>query len=187
MKHQIELFIVVATVAILAGIILPAFNQAKEKAKQADCTSHLAQIGKASFIYAMSYDDWYPTTSNKISAPKWMDGNSGDSYDLLRKVDILSDSKLLVCLSKKDITAAEPGQSFKGHVTYNWCDGLEGCNATLSPIACDGVDNHKDNTGRFVRGDGSVGIARGSDSQIWTYDRNFRDFCYEKTYTDYSF
>ena len=186
MKHQIELFIVVATVAILAGIILPAFNQAKEKAKQADCTSHLAQIGKASFIYAMSYDDWFPTTA-KISAPKWMDDCSGDSFDLFRTQDLLADSSMYICRSKKDITAAGRGESFKGHVSYNWCEGLIAETSTLSPIACDGVDNHKDNTGRFVRGDGSVGIARGSDSRIWTYDPEFRDYCYEKTYTDYSF
>ena len=186
MKQQIELFVVVVTVAILAGMLLPALNQAKEKARQADCTSHLSQIGKGSFQYAMCYDDWYPTSSNKISAPKWMDGNSGVSFDLLRKVDLITDPTIFVCPSKKEIAAAEFGSSLKGHVSYNWCDGLIGGNCTMSPIACDGVDNHQ-NSGRFLRGDGSVGYAQGSSSQIWTYDRNFRDFCYKKTYTDYSF
>ena len=187
MKHQIELFVVVVTVAVLAGMLLPALNQAKEKAKQADCTSHLSQIGKGAFQYAMSYDDWYPTSSNKISAPKWLDGKSGDSFELFRKTDLITDPTIFVCPNKKDITAAEFGRSVKGHVSYNWCDGLMGGNASLSPIACDGVDNHKDATGRFVRGDGSVGYAQGSSSRIWTYDPNFRDFCYNKTYTDYSF
>ena len=187
MKHQAELFVVVVTVVLVSAMLLPALNQAREKAIQADCTSHLSQIGKGTFQYAMSYDDWYPTSSNKISAPKWMDGNSGDSFDLFRKVELITDPAIFVCPSKKDITAAKEKQPLKGHVSYNWCDGLLGGNCVLSPVACDGVDNHRDNTGRFLRGDGSVGYARGSDSRIWTYDPNFRDFCYEKTYTDYSF
>jgi hypothetical protein len=79
------------------------------------------------------------------------------------------------------------GQSLPGHVSYNWCDGLKGSSSALSPVACDGVDNHSVYTGWFVRGEGSVSIGNGSDSKPWSYDPMFRDYCYEKTYTDYSF
>lgn len=190
MKNRNELFIAIATTALLAFTVFTVLNTRTDcgwRARQADCVSHLAQIGKAFFQYSLSYDDWYPTTSSKISAPKWLDAESGKSLDLLREDDLLCFPEDYLCPGNERIKAAERGQSVLGHVSYNWCDGLKGRNSALSPIACDGVDNHSVYTGRFVRGEGSVGIATGSDSRAWSYDPMFRDFCYEKTYTDYSF
>ena len=196
MNNRNELIIVIVTTALLAFTLFAALNTGtgcdsggnglSEKARQADCVSHLAQIGKAFFQYSLCYDDWYPTTS-KTSAPKWMDAESGRSLELLREADLLCFPESYLCPGNKRIKAAKMGQSLPGHVSYNWCDGLKGSSSALSPVACDGVDNHKDATGRFVRGEGSVGIATGSDSKAWSHDPMFRDYCYEKTYTDYCF
>jgi prepilin-type N-terminal cleavage/methylation domain-containing protein len=60
----IELLVVVAVIAILAALLLPVFAQAREKARQASCLSHLKQICTAVLMYASDYDEHYPGVPN---------------------------------------------------------------------------------------------------------------------------
>ncbi|OQA83595.1 MAG: putative major pilin subunit [Lentisphaerae bacterium ADurb.Bin242] len=57
----IELLIVIAMIAILAGMLLPALNKAKQKAKTITCAGNMRQIVLMAENYASSYDYYLPT------------------------------------------------------------------------------------------------------------------------------
>ena len=73
----IELLIVIAIIAILAAMLLPALGKAREMAKKADCINTLKQWGLGFVLYTDQYQ-YYPlhntsTTSNTVPAGeiKW--------------------------------------------------------------------------------------------------------------------
>ena len=53
----IELLVVIAIIAILAAILFPVFARAREKARQASCTSNVKQITLGFLMYVQDYDE----------------------------------------------------------------------------------------------------------------------------------
>lgn len=54
----VELLVVVAIIAILISILLPALNGAREQARQAQCLTNLRSMGQAAMLYAQENREW---------------------------------------------------------------------------------------------------------------------------------
>ena len=86
----IELLIVIAIIAILAGMLLPALNKAREMAYQTQCLNQMKTMTTAALIYCDSYDGWLMPVQegpmgNKVdalwSANRTFQGIAGIKYD----------------------------------------------------------------------------------------------------------
>lgn len=70
----IELLITIAIIAILASILLPALNAARDKAGATTCMNILNSLGKFALFYQDDYDGWIPAinSAGDLSDLRWV-------------------------------------------------------------------------------------------------------------------
>jgi prepilin-type N-terminal cleavage/methylation domain-containing protein/prepilin-type processing-associated H-X9-DG protein len=123
----IELLVVIAIIAILAAILFPVFAQAREKARQATCSSNLKQLGLAFMMYAIDYDDTFPCpgggtpliSTGSSPATGWIqqnaDGSIGGIFPYVKSSDKLNASgNMFSCPSALNFTGTSLGANVAG-------------------------------------------------------------------------
>ena len=79
----IELLVVIAIIAILVGILLPAVNNARKKARTLECTSKVKGIAATIIMYANDHRLYLPSTSG----PGAHSGTTGVSKERMGGAD----------------------------------------------------------------------------------------------------
>src|ERR1043166_8195281 len=97
----IELLVVIAIIGILAAMLLPALNKAREKANSASCLSNMRQWGLALGMYADDWNDYMPYEGQSMGVDIATGFSLGAWYNILapyisgpRLADLYSQGKI---------------------------------------------------------------------------------------------
>lgn len=186
----VELLVVIGIIAILAAMLMPALQKAREQANRSDCTSQLKQIGMAIIMYA---------NENRNMTPVSGEDPEHDLADLkmLVEMDYLRTPQVFICRSTKDPKAAKIEEIEEKNCSYLYFAGLAltDFNAEMG-MARDKNLNHGKQFGNVLFGDGHVdGSNVGKDGEWqtvnyffnmeYTGDSLIKDVLTEPDYTDY--
>ena len=67
----IELLIVIAIIAILAGLLLPSLSSARESSRRISCTSNLKQIAQANASYINDHNGYFGEIGYMVLSSDW--------------------------------------------------------------------------------------------------------------------
>jgi prepilin-type processing-associated H-X9-DG protein/prepilin-type N-terminal cleavage/methylation domain-containing protein len=133
----LELLIVIAVIAVLASLLLPALNKAKETAKNIQCQGNLKQIGIAVYLYTDESHGYLPY-GDGASLPAW--GERPDvplakllGYENMSYSDFQNKNTVFKC----------PSCTYNVTTSHEWIDWMNYCaNAICMPYEGHGTSKY---------------------------------------------
>jgi prepilin-type N-terminal cleavage/methylation domain-containing protein/prepilin-type processing-associated H-X9-DG protein len=175
----IELLVVIAIIGILAALLLPALNTAREKARRAGCASNLKQIGLAIQMYTDLYQNsnWTVPTDNA----NYGQALAVNSFGLLSNGNVLSSGRIFACPSS--LSRPNPNMSTLSdtNISYSFAPGIVWQSTSAdSIVVLDNLPtannvlnttwpttgNHRDAGGNILFNDGHVEFRQRLPSQV---------------------
>jgi prepilin-type N-terminal cleavage/methylation domain-containing protein/prepilin-type processing-associated H-X9-DG protein len=136
----IELLVVIAIIAILLAILFPVFAKAKEKARQASCSSNLHQIALALIMYEQESNGEFPinrSCGNNVNgiycscvagATAQANGDATRGWvDLI--YPYLHDYKVLKCPDDPSVAVPLSANTYSGNANLG---GNDACDSTFN-------------------------------------------------------
>jgi prepilin-type N-terminal cleavage/methylation domain-containing protein/prepilin-type processing-associated H-X9-DG protein len=106
----IELLIVIAIISLLAAILFPVFNQARESARRGSCQSNLRQIGLGVSQYVQDYDDTFPhnATTSPDDYSNRPDNSSAYNNWIHKTQPYIKSWQVFICPSATKLAGQDP-------------------------------------------------------------------------------
>jgi prepilin-type N-terminal cleavage/methylation domain-containing protein len=144
----LELLLVIAIIALLAALLLPALSRAKESARTVICSNHFRQLYLAWWMYAEDHNDWLTPNNpprlwgpGNTRLPSWALGDmrygspDGTNVDYLIGQGVLGPyvmkaAGIFKCPSDRSRTTLADGRSYPRVRSY----AMNGFMGTFVPI-----------------------------------------------------
>lgn len=120
----VGLLIIIAIIAILAALLLPALARAKQRAQRINCVSNLKQVGLAFRIWGGDHDDKFPMAvpASEDGTLEWVAGGNAFRHFQVMSNE-LNATKILVCPAD----TRQPARNFEllGNENLSYFVGLD--------------------------------------------------------------
>ena len=131
----VELLVVIAVIAILAALLLPALSHAKRKARMSQDINHLHQFGRAGTMWANDHEGYYPWMLEPDEGGTKNTTIWADHIRVMQKE--LENLNVLVCPFDKERKPAPDWASLAGFDNVSYFLGMNAVQSRLTLLSGD--------------------------------------------------